>query len=1054
MLTLAPTKPDTHRSPVASAPAGHHARRVLAVRALAAQLDWLANGTPCWANGRVIWRLGDGTDFHPRSSDLARAQQIVYKIRQYPLASRTVFGDAAAWQVEILQRLELAGRLRQIKVDSAAQQDTQRMIALLPAEALCVYGDVPGPPSLALVALAASGRATVAVTEQVTALAQDSTLPAPVRTLAALTLGAMERERYLARATLRAHPFSRDTVLRPAFERGLREGLPLRPPLFASLFALGGKPLARRGERLWADIPSPFPLPFSLLHETVLRGGTDTATRVERLLSAAELIQGRGATVAHRLLTVRHEMTSSGLDPGDRRHKTHGRCKVEAARLRLSRAEASGEVADRFDQILRRGADGDNQLSLIANILQFAEDLLTISPASNYVLRTLRDALDQCLRLPSPLRTAFMALASEQSAIIWDATNLAKRVQANPNGIDFGISLQNRWLQEGAKLGKVLRVTGDAQLVREAIRLGIYDTAALHLCHDQGYADHLRLLIRLVRQFHPHPAESAEKAFFDFSQAIRTTLCVFPSGDEARDALQPLERAFAAAVRRCEPKRVLLRVFTALLSAAPRGRAERALAVTRVGVTVDPYLNWAKTASDEAWSEYGPPLAAAAVLLAKRTPDRLGPYFAALVAAVPTEATSFQINPLGVELTAALAQGDTDRFAAFLTLGITHTKDDDEFTYQDWLRQGIALLFRFPEIAVPVAALFPVQPRRCLALLRQMGRATHMGSDVLDPLDDCRFEGGGTAASDDAEWQALCAVAPDAAPLVAQLWRAQWLLGRAAEVPPGVRAVLEERNRRASELAYIEALCATDTTVVAPGLIKRRDNLRARLQTEGCRTDVSGEVQDRLRNAVTEAQMAAAEQQAALCFRERLRQAVGSLPQGLTMTHDLENATVLAVTITQNRKALLKLLRATVSGEANPFEDHPENVAFRERLTASAVSIAEWRTGAREQVSLPDHGLTLTMFLETDPLHVLQMGGYFGTCLSAGSGCNAFSTVANALEQNKRVLFVRDASGRVIARKLIGISEEGAMVGFHTYCSLQDEAAAAVRTTVRDYLSR
>ena len=66
-----------------------------------------------------------------------------------------------------------------------------------------------------------------------------------------------------------------------------------------------------------------------------------------------------------------------------------------------------------------------------------------------------------------------------------------------------------------------------------------------------------------------------------------------------------------------------------------------------------------------------------------------------------------------------------------------------------------------------------------------------------------------------------------------------------------------------------------------------------------------------------------------------------------------------------------------------------------------------------------------------------KWGTIFDTCLSFG-GVNAFSTVANACELNKRVIYARDASGHIIGRKLIGINEYGDLIGFHTYCSLRE----------------
>jgi hypothetical protein len=648
--------------------------------------------------------------------------------------------------------------------------------------------------------------------------------------------------------------------------------------------------------------------------------------------------------------------------------------------------------------------------------------------------------------------------------VVSDFSRLAARVQANPYSADFGRSLQNRMEQECRKACHLLTVTRDADLLREAIRSGTYEVAAYQVCQNNGDADHLKILLRFVRQFRPILPEPTETACCPFLRAVRATIYSFPTGEEARSALHPLERALLSSARDPQLSGSIGRILTSLLNAVPKTRADIRPVLSGLAAAVTPFLRWAQNASDEAWDSYGASTAAVAVLLAREYPGEVGVYLKAVLDTVPQEISSaprsdpYRLSTIGVRLAAALAGGETARFAAFLPLALLHSKEDDDYTYQDWLQQGIGALKRFPDLTVPLAALFPSQPRRCLALLRQIGRATHFGSEILNPLGECCFSGSRTADSDDEDWQAVLGLDASNAPLVAEFWRARWLLGMPCNVPPGIRRILLDRSRRAAELSHLEALCKAGSATVAPGIPARRDNLRARLQSDSDRADCESEIRERLTHAVIEAQMAAAEQQATLCFRERLRQAVGTLPISFSMTPDLQNATLLSFTITQNRKPLLKLLRAVVSGEPNPFEHHPENVAFRQRLAALGADVDAWQDAARERVSIPGESgrssQLVHLSLETDPLHVLQMGNYFGTCLSAGSGFNAFSTVANALEQNKRVLFVRDGSGRVLARKLIGINGEGAMVGFYTYCSLSEtEGARGLRTAVRKYLT-
>src|SRR5262249_30221749 len=59
--------------------------------------------------------------------------------------------------------------------------------------------------------------------------------------------------------------------------------------------------------------------------------------------------------------------------------------------------------------------------------------------------------------------------------------------------------------------------------------------------------------------------------------------------------------------------------------------------------------------------------------------------------------------------------------------------------------------------------------------------------------------------------------------------------------------------------------------------------------------------------------------------------------------------------------------------------------------------------------------------------------------------------IANACELNKRVIYATDGAGRVVGRKLIAISDDGKLVGFHTYSSLADEPA---RVALRGIFAR
>ena len=79
---------------------------------------------------------------------------------------------------------------------------------------------------------------------------------------------------------------------------------------------------------------------------------------------------------------------------------------------------------------------------------------------------------------------------------------------------------------------------------------------------------------------------------------------------------------------------------------------------------------------------------------------------------------------------------------------------------------------------------------------------------------------------------------------------------------------------------------------------------------------------------------------------------------------------------------------------------------------------------------------TLTLAFETNPLEVLLMGYHFETCLSPNE-FNFFSAVVNAVDINKRVLYARDAQGKVVGRCLFALSDEGTLVTFRPYGETQ-----------------
>jgi hypothetical protein len=416
----------------------------------------------------------------------------------------------------------------------------------------------------------------------------------------------------------------------------------------------------------------------------------------------------------------------------------------------------------------------------------------------------------------------------------------------------------------------------------------------------------------------------------------------------------------------------------------------------------------------------------------------------------------------GLKLALALSAGDFSAFRSVCVAARQHDLIQERWT----LQPGLEMLRRFPALRATLARLFPQQPHRCVQLIVRLGLAARLGADVLAPLDELKPEPGAgrreleyrswynaldSRCSLASSWHELLELAPELVATAAAYQYAQWLIGASRDLPSGVRRALEQPRKLARELAYLER--ALTSHPQRNDLTIRAANLRGRLANqERLAHDVRAEASERLQQANAEAQLAAAEAQVLACFRARLASVAGALPAGLRFDDDLLNATLLTTDITQNRRLLLRLLRAHLAGESAWREQHAANVAFLSKLSAQGADTLAWlgehpRTYRCAGVA----GGRVRLYLERDPLRILQMGNYMQTCLSVGGG-NAFSAVANACELNKRVVYATDSAGHVVARKLVAISAEGGLVGFHTYTTLAEEASGRLRAIFQRYL--
>jgi hypothetical protein len=987
---------------------------------LVAKLAWL-EGQLHWRNGRVAWATADG-ELTPEPADLARAQRSLHKLRQYPLAGPQALGDAEGWMAERQARLELAKQLAGISAPDPAglverahggQSDALEQLAkLLTAEALCVEGP-PASPAAAL--LACRERAEPVLRGK----AEDEDLPHGARALAALVLGALHRK--LERKGNGAPPPGIEWAER-AYRRGLRHGLPREPGLAVMLLAHPEG--ARLVHRLESALDPARPL---RLEPSRLRAWLAEGTPAPVAVALAEAVRDAGP-LAERYLDYRYLLEHEPL------------------RTRRKAAEALQRERQAWVKTLRElllaYAETTRDPEVVRLIASFAERMLALGEEIDpekwqvtHVVQAIHEPLREGRCLPRPLQRAWLELIVGEHALLWSKALRGPCRTHLSSAADLRPWLNEQWRYLGLPALRLLAQSRDPELVREAIRAELHaELSGISLPSPEYYRYVLSIPVELEQRW-----PSA------FPWRLRCALEDLPTVAEARRALQPLVQAVAGA-----PPSLRSELLEDLLDQIPYSRRQHREMPPRLARYVPALLRF--NPGDGAWVVCYGAIEAVGVL-DQSAPDRAEAWLVALLAAAQQwlradSRLADQLHTLGdcVRLGLALAEGAWDLFRTVVLAALTHPSRQTRSS----LEVGIGVLPRFSGLRAALAQVFPRQPHRCLELIARLGHTTQLDAEILAPLRLLETPG---ELRDEQPWQEVLRLAPDLEPLVRSYVGSQEILGRPTGPPPGVVRALNLPRKLAGELAHLERRISEGTA--APGILARVASLQERLRDKArLEAAMRPEIRQRLTDTAAEARLDAAHQQVLACYRARLEQVAGPLPEGLELTEDWLNAALLSASVQENRNLLKRLLRACATGDRRWRERHPENVRFLTSLQAQGGDAERWQSAHPRRYRCPElPGGVVRLRLERDPLHVLQMGNYFDTCLSF-DGCNSFSTVANACELNKRVLYVRDAAGRVVARKLIGINAAGRLLGYRTYTTLSGEHAEAVRNVVREYLIR
>jgi hypothetical protein len=159
---------------------------------------------------------------------------------------------------------------------------------------------------------------------------------------------------------------------------------------------------------------------------------------------------------------------------------------------------------------------------------------------------------------------------------------------------------------------------------------------------------------------------------------------------------------------------------------------------------------------------------------------------------------------------------------------------------------------------------------------------------------------------------------------------------------------------------------------------------------------------------------------------------------------NIKHALSMLGTIEHNFRSFRKFLKAYWGNQSDYLINHPLTQTWLKQH--SRINIDLWMKGI-EYTQVVDQFGAIEIKLEKEPLEVLKLGTYVGSCLGLGGICSD-SAVAVLLDINKQVLYARNKEGTVVARQLVALSESEELVCFYIY---PDKVSASIKKIFYEY---
>ncbi|MCU0491643.1 MAG: hypothetical protein MUD01_08650 [Chloroflexaceae bacterium] len=985
-------------------------RGALPVRSHIAATAWL-DGAMRWHDGAVAWETRRGLVL-PNTALLERARFHLRRVANQLELARRVLADPQSWLARRMAQLAEATYfvgLPRVDVPQLAERAAWgdkaamgQLVALLPVEARC-HDRLPASPAATLLACGPI------VTPLLRTHAVSNHVPPAGRALAALLLGALA-----STDTWQPLPAEASRWLHNAYAHGHEAGLPEDALVtLALLREPDGLTLARRFAQAQSSAGT-LALPTSLLRELVTRVAAEGLVVLAEAVAAAAPLLSALFTPAEALATVATWQARQKL----------------AARQQRQWAHYSAELVRLLHNYLRVTPEAATVQAWASFVYEMRDLVAPHLPRCE----TLCSALAVGLQLAPSLQLPYLQLLATWQQKIWNRDNLPEEAQQQG-------WLNRRWQRYGQPICLLLKRSRDAQLVQQALEKNLYRQLSWQQFAEPAM---YHWLLLVLARFPQHERE----LICDLAALVGR----FPSLASAQATLRPFWQVLLqtpASVRTELCRQVVLRVSDT--------RAEAMRVLPRI-IRHLPAISESLQQTSLTWHT---PLLPGLIWLEERYPEHAADWLVWVLAQIPERLRTNQaLHTSSLEdgfiLAVTLSGGNAANFQRLLRAILDHEPETQRFS----VPRSCHVLQRLPGLCETLAQLLPQQPQRCVRLIEQLGLVARLDTNVTDTF--AAFELVQATApfatifrSADEDWANLLRLDPALDGLAAAYVQAQWLRGADMGLPAGVRHALEQPAKLAREAAHLAMLAQQKPE--QPGLAMRLASLQARLADEATLWEAAvEEAGERLVQITAEARLAAAEQLLQDWLRKRLHLIAGPLPPDLMLDADLANAVLIDAHVDANRKLLRQLLRAHLAGERAWREALSGNAAFLQQLAARGVDVAAWL--APNPASYRCAGAVggrIHIYLEGSALRVLQMGNYFNTCLGVG-GINAFSTVANACELNKRVIYVQDGSGRIVGRKLIAISSEWGLLGYRTYINAApaDQIERLLQRYVREFAAR